>query len=43
MIDGSRLYAEIKFNLDQDKIEYERSVYRLIDLMGDVGGFLGIL
>lgn len=24
-------------------MEHERSVYRLIDLMGDVGGFLGIL
>ena len=41
--DGSRLYAKMTFQLDQDKMEHERSVYRLIDLMGDVGGFLGIL
>ena len=41
--DGSRFYHGITFEIDSDRTEHERSVYRLIDLMGDVGGFLGIL
>ena len=43
LADGSRLYYGINFQIDADKVEYTRSVYRLIDVMGDVGGFLGIL
>ena len=33
----------MSFRLDPDRSEHDRSVCRLLHLMGDVGGFVGIL
>ena len=35
--------AEMYFRLDIDLIKHERSVYKLMDLLGDIGGVADIL
>ena len=39
----TRFYHGIDISLDSSRTDYSRKVYAILDLMGNVGGFLGSL
>ena len=39
--DGRRMFAGLYYELEMDATFFQRSVYSLLDYLGDVGGLLG--